>query len=110
MKSTAHKISVEAFYLGWSGEWRVTNVIVWCTCEYLKVIWVTWVNYGHHISENILKIRVHSMHVEINSMHIVCIRNKNEYYKRLTIKGLNISFYQTFRSLGIWSKLYIGYK
>lgn len=45
---------------------------------------------------------LHCMFVEINFMHVVCIINKTVYFKRLTIKGLQVSFYQNC-NFGTWS-------
>lgn len=40
-----------------------------------------------------LFILLHCMHGAINCRYVLCIINETEYYKRLSIKGLQVSFY-----------------
>lgn len=46
---------------------------------------------------------VHCLLVAINCVHIACIIYENEYYKRLTIKGLQVFICQKFTIFGSWS-------
>lgn len=72
----------------------------------LVIIFRSFVNLGLPIAAiflgNLL-FPVHCMLEEINSMYIVCIINKNEYYKRLS-KTINGFLLKKITVFGTWSQ------